>query len=147
MPPPSSALKCSAIAPIVVRASTPITMPEIVSALRSLRRAMFLKTSTYVPPFPFRRWHSRLTMTSAWRARAAVTGTSPSAPDRLLRRIVLPDAVGVYEEAHDRGERAGDHCADQLGQTEPARDRDQHAQPSEQPAAEAMRPGPGQLAR
>jgi hypothetical protein len=47
-PPSIRALKCSAIAPIVVRAKIPITIPEIVRTLRSLRRARFRKISNSV---------------------------------------------------------------------------------------------------
>src|SRR5579875_1129359 len=46
-PPSSSALKCSAMAPIVVNAKTPITMPRMVNVLRSLRRARFRKISMF----------------------------------------------------------------------------------------------------
>ncbi len=44
-PPSSSALKFSERAPIVVSARTPMTMPEMVSTLRSFRRQMLRRIS------------------------------------------------------------------------------------------------------
>src|SRR5215472_16265428 len=97
-PPSSKALKCSAIAPMVVSAKMPITMPRTVRVVRSLRRVM-LRTISKIPyllALAFavrtvggvcygrrsRRWRFRASDRRTFAAKSAKARTSGRALDR-----------------------------------------------------------------